>query len=106
MQLANGNAGDLLGLKGFPIAGGQPRWFEKDSAVAGKISGVKKAAAAEKPAGEWNRVEIEAREDRYTVRLNGQLVNEVSGVEVRAGPIGLQSEGGEVHFRGVMLTPG
>jgi hypothetical protein len=105
VQLANGNAGDVIGLKGFPIAGGQPRWFERDSAVAGKISGVKKSTGAEKPPGEWNRVEIEARADRYTVRVNGQLVNEVTGVEVRSGPIGLQSEGGEDHFRGVMLTP-
>jgi hypothetical protein len=39
------------------------------------------------------------------VKINGQLVNEVTGVEVKAGPIGLQSEGGEVHFRNVMLTP-
>lgn len=105
VQLQHGNAGDVIGLKGFPIAGGQPRWFERVSAVAGKISGVKKTVAAEKPPGEWNRVELEARDDRYTVRLNGQLVNEVSGVEVKPGPIGLQSEGGEVHFRGVVLTP-
>ena len=106
VQLANGNAGDVLGPKGFPVAaGGQPRWFERDSAVAGKITGVKKAMAAEKTPGEWNRVEIEAREGKYTVRINGQLVNEVTGVEVMAGPIGLQSEGGEVHFRNVLLTP-
>lgn len=106
VQLAHGNAGDLMGLQGLPIAsGGQPRWFERDSKVAGKVTGVKKAAAAEKAPGEWNRVEIEARQDRYVVRINGQLVNEVSGVEVKAGPIGLQSEGGEVHFRNVMLTP-
>ena len=105
VQLAHGNAGDLIGLKGFPIAGGQPRWFERESAVAGKISGVKKAAAAEKAPGEWNRVELEARDGRYTVRINGQLVNEVTGVEVKAGPIGLQSEGGEVHFRSAVLTP-
>jgi hypothetical protein len=105
VQLAHGNAGDVIGLQGFPIAGGQERWFERDSKVAGKITGVKKAIAAEKAPGEWNRVEIEARKDRYTVRINGQLVNEVTGVEVKAGPIGLQSEGGEVHFRGVILTP-
>jgi hypothetical protein len=106
VQLQHGNAGDVIGLQGFPIArGGQARWFERDSKVAGRISGVKKATAAEKPAGEWNRVEIEARADRYTVRINGQLVNEVSGVEVKPGPIGLQSEGGEIHFRGVVLTP-
>lgn len=106
VQLHHGNAGDVIGLQGFPIAeGGQPRWFQRDSKVAGKISGVKKAVAAEKPPGEWNRVELEVRGDRYTVKLNGQVVNEVSGVEVRAGPIGLQSEGGEIHFQRVRLTP-
>jgi hypothetical protein len=106
VQLQHGNAGDVIGLQGFPVvSGGQERWFERDSKVAGKISGVKKAVAAEKPAGEWNRVEIEARGGKYTVRINGQLVNEVTGVEVKAGPIGLQSEGGEIHFRGVMLSP-
>lgn len=104
VQLQHGNAGDVIGLKGFPIVGGQARWFEKDSPVAGKVTGVKKAEAAEKPPGEWNRVEIEARGTRFTVRLNGRLVNEVSGVQAQGGPIGLQSEGGEVHFRGVMLT--
>jgi hypothetical protein len=106
VQLAHGNAGDVIGLQGFPIAsGGQPRWFERDSKVAGKISGVKKTTDAEKPAGEWNRVEIEANAGRYIVRINGQLVNDLTGVEVKAGPIGLQSEGGEIHFRGVLLTP-
>jgi hypothetical protein len=106
VQLQHGNAGDVIGLQGFPItSGGQARWFERDSKVAGKISGVKKATAAEKPAGEWNRVELEARGGRYTVKLNGELVNDVTGVEVKAGPIGLQSEGGEIHFRHVRLTP-
>jgi hypothetical protein len=105
VQLQNGSAGDVLGLQGFPIAGPQPRWSERDSKVAGKVAAVKKMVPAEKPPGEWNHVEIEARDGRYTVRINGLLVNEVSGVEVKAGPIGLQSEGGEVHFRGVMLTP-
>lgn len=105
VQLQHGSAGDVIGLQGFPIAGGQDRWFERDSKVAGKISGVKKAAAAENAPGEWNRVEIEARDGRYTVTINGRLVNEVKGVEVRPGRIGLQSEGGEVHFRNVELTP-
>lgn len=106
VQLGHGNAGDVMGLQGYPIAnGGQPRWFERESKVAGRINGVKKALDAEKPPGEWNRVEIDVRDGNYTVRVNGQLVNEAGGVEVRPGPIGLQSEGGEIHFRNVMLTP-
>lgn len=105
VQLQHRNAGDVIGLQGFPIKGGQERWFERDSKIAGKITGVKGKLVAEKPPGEWNRVELEARDGRYTVTLNGELVNDVTGVEVRAGRIGLQSEGGEIHFRGVELTP-
>jgi hypothetical protein len=37
--------------------------------------------------------------------MNGQQINQVIGVEVIAGPLGLQSEGGEIHFRRATLTP-
>lgn len=106
VQLQHGNAGDVLGLHGLTVAAGQPRFFEvKAHPVAGDIAGVKKVADAEKPAGEWNRVELLAQGGRYTVWMNGQQINEASGVEILAGPIGLQSEGGEIHFRRVTLTP-
>ena len=106
VQLQHGNAGDVLGLHGQPVAAGQPRSFEvKAHPVAGDIIGIRKLADAEQPAGEWNRVEVLAQGGRYTVRMNGQQINEVTGVAVVAGPIGLQSEGGEIHFRRVALTP-
>lgn len=105
VQLHHGNAGDLLGLHGVPIAEGQPRWFGRDSKVAGRVTGVKKIKDAENKPGEWNRVEIVAKGGSYTVRINDQLVNEATGVHIKAGPIGLQSEGGEVHFRRASLTP-
>jgi len=105
VQLQHGNAGDVLGLHGTRVVGGQPRFFEvKNHAVAGDIAGVKKLRDAEKPAGEWNRVEITANVDVYRVEINGKLVNEVPGVEQFAGPIGLQSEGGVIQFRRVTLT--
>jgi hypothetical protein len=105
-QLKHGSAGDVLGLQGKPIAAGQPRFFEvKKHAVAGDISGVAKMLDAEKPPGEWNRVEILAQGPRYQIWINGKLVNDAQGVSVVAGPIGLQSEGGMVQFRRVALTP-
>ncbi len=105
-QLQHGNAGDLLGLQGRKIASGQPRFFEiKAHKLAGDIAGVKKLVDAEKPPGEWNRVVIVAQGPRYTVTINGKVVNEVDGVEVVPGPIGLQSEGGPIQFRRVNLTP-
>lgn len=104
-QLQHGNAGDVLGLQGMAVAAGQPRFFEvKAHRIAGDIAGVRKLLDAEHPAGEWNRVEVLAQGGSYTVWVNNQKVNEVTGVEVLAGPIGLQSEGGEIHFRRATVT--
>jgi hypothetical protein len=103
-QLQHGSAGDVLGLQGMTLAS-QPRTFEiKKHPLAGDIIGVKKLADAEKPAGEWNNVEVLAAGANYTVWVNGQKVNEVIGAEVTAGPIGLQSEGGPIQFRKVVVT--
>ena len=40
-----------------------------------------------------------------TVLVNGKEVNRAWDCETTKGPIGLQSEGGEIHFRKVILTP-
>lgn len=106
VQLQHGNAGDVLGLQGKPIQGGQERFFEvKKHAVAGDISGVRKMSAAEKTPGEWNRVEILAQGGSYTVWVNGKLINQVQGVDATPGRVGVQSEGGVIEFRRVTLTP-
>jgi hypothetical protein len=36
--------------------------------------------------------------------VNGELVNQASGLDVLKGPIGLQSEGAEIHFRNIEVT--
>ena len=106
VQLKHGSAGDVLGLQGKAIAGGQARFFQvKKHAVAGDIAGVSKMLDAENPPGEWNRVEILAQGSRYQVWLNGKLVNEADGVELSSGPVGIQSEGGVIQFRRITLTP-
>lgn len=106
VQLKHGSAGDILGLQGKPIAGGQPRFFEvKKHAVAGDITGVHKMLDAENAPGEWNRVEVLAQGARYQVWINGKLVNDAGGVDLASGPVGIQSEGGVVQFRRVTLTP-
>ncbi len=106
VQLKHGDAGDVLGLQGKHIAADQARFFSvAKHPQAGDIAGVKKTADLEKPPGEWNRVEIEAHGSHYSVRMNGEAVNEVDGVEVVAGPVGVQSEGGVIQVRRVSLTP-
>jgi hypothetical protein len=105
-QLQHGNAGDVMGLQGMKVKAEQPRFFSiRNHTLAGDIAGVRKTADKEAAPGQWNRVEILAQGPQYTVWMNGQKINEAEGVEVVSGPIGLQSEGGEVHFRRVTLTP-
>jgi hypothetical protein len=105
-QLHHGDAGDILTLQGMKLAAHQPRYFSiTNHPQAGDICGVKKLEDKEAPPGQWNRVEILAQGPHYTVWMNGQKVNEADGVDVVAGPLGLQSEGGEIHFRKVLLTP-
>lgn len=106
VQLQHQNAGDVMGLQGMKIGANQPRHFHvAKHEVAGDIDGVKKLVDAEAAPGEWNRVEVLAQGSSYTVWVNGQKVNEATQVELASGPIGLQSEGGEIHFRKVTITP-
>jgi hypothetical protein len=105
-QLKSGDAGDLYGFHGMKISGDPARMrSEKGHAVVGDLVGVSKTEAREKPAGEWNLVEIVADGSKVTVSVNGAQVNEATDCDVVAGPIALQSEGGEIHFRMVSLTP-
>jgi hypothetical protein len=56
---------------------------------------------ADKPPGEWNRMEITLKGDRMTVVVNGEEVitqARLPGIPAR-GPIGLQHEHGTVQFK-------
>jgi hypothetical protein len=104
-QLQSGNAGDLLGLHGMGISG-DPTRVRKIAGheLAGDITIVGKKAALENPPGEWNRYEIELRGGSFKAWVNGTLANEATDCEVVAGPVGFQSEGGEIHFRKLEVT--
>jgi hypothetical protein len=105
-QLKHENAGDIWGFFGASIDGPAERITEiKDHESLGDFKGVKKIKAAEKPPGEWNHYEIKVSGENLTLKVNGELVNEASGLDVLSGPIGLQSEGAEIHFRNIHLIP-
>jgi hypothetical protein len=61
--------------------------------------------AIEKPSGEWNHMEITCRDDSVRVVVNGTVTRTASRAEVHRGRILLQSEGAEIWFRKVELTP-
>ena len=56
-----------------------------------------------KPAGGWNHFLIRAEGDRITLSVNGEVVNELTGVGMRRGYIGLEAEGYEIAFRNLKL---
>ncbi|MEX1048104.1 MAG: family 16 glycoside hydrolase, partial [Akkermansiaceae bacterium] len=103
-QLKQENAGDVWGFFGASLDGPTERIHEvKDHETLGDFKGVKKMKAAEKPPGEWNHYEIKVSGGDLELKVNGELVNQASGLDVLSGPIGLQSEGAEIHFRNIRL---
>ena len=51
------------------------------------------------------RYYVTLKDGDLTLLVNGEKVNEATGLDVVMGKIGLQSEGGEIHFRTVELYP-
>lgn len=103
-QLKSGSAGDIWAFYGAAVDGDEGRVkVVKDHEKLGNFKGVGKIKDAEKPAGEWNTYEITLSGGNLTVKVNGELVNEATCLKELAGPIGLQSEGGEIHFRNIKL---
>ena len=96
-QLWNGKAGDLIHSSGTESAE-----LRADSTL---IILPKLEPSTEKPVGEWNTAEIVCSDSTITVHVNGQLQNRLTGLSNRQGFIGLQSEGGPVQFRNIILTP-
>ena len=105
-QLKSGSAGDIWGFYGAKVEGDQERMrVIKDHDPLGDFAGVGKIKDAEKEPGQWNKYEITFSEGDLTLMVNGEKVNQATGCDVVQGKIGLQSEGGEIHFRTVKLIP-
>lgn len=104
-QLKSGDAGDIWAFFGAAVDGDADRIKNvKGHEALGDFKGVAKMKAAEKPPGEWNHYEITVTGGDIEVKVNGELVNRASGLDVLEGPIGLQSEGAEIHFRDLKVT--
>jgi hypothetical protein len=56
-----------------------------------------------RPAGEWNEYSIQVVGQRYTIRINGELVNEYDGERTLEGYVGLQNhdDGSPVRYRNI-----
>jgi hypothetical protein len=59
---------------------------------------------AEKPAGEWNSMDVTLDGKNIAVTVNDELVNEGTNLVDLPGRIGLESEFGPVQYRNIRLT--
>ncbi len=59
---------------------------------------------AEKPFGEWNWVEIIAKNGKITYIVNGIQVNEGETPSVTKGKILVQSEGAGIYYRKIEIA--
>ncbi|MCD8265430.1 MAG: DUF1080 domain-containing protein [Tannerellaceae bacterium] len=100
-QLHAGDAGDFVLLSGSDLEEFNVRPGKERPAfpVVKKVN-----PSSEKPAGEWNQANIFCKDGVITVYINGVYQNTGTS-KVKEGYIGLQSEGKDVQFRNVTLTP-
>jgi len=101
-QLWSGYAGDIWLVDGFKMDVDEKR---KDPKNARHYFRMKTKDPVEKEIGQWNKYRITCKGDAVKLEVNGVLVNEGKGAENSKGKILLQSEGAEVHFRNITLTP-
>ncbi len=97
-QLMNTRAGDFVGMG-----------CDFNENKSGKDSFIRYTPrmndSNENEPGGWNKYEIVCKGDTVEVTVNGQLQNKATGVSLRKGYIGLQSEGVPIMFRNIKLTP-
>jgi len=94
-QLKAGDAGDFVCMNGSDMN-------EKTDKT--KVFVKKHAASSERPAGEWNTMEVVCKASAIEVSVNGILQNRGTNVNLSSGSVCLQSEGKEIEFRNVFLT--
>ena len=86
------------------IRGGRINWYGRDPEWKDK-KGFRGKNDVENPVGVWNTLECVSLEGQISVFLNGTLVNKARDVKPNKGRIQIQSEGAEIFFRRVELTP-
>jgi hypothetical protein len=116
LQIQPGNTGDLwvMGYSESLLKTAPERSFKPFGALdlgtpgdgrGGHIRRHLKLKDTERPAGEWNALDISLAAKTVKVFVNGELVNEGTGLADLPGRIGLESERGQIQFRNIRLTP-
>lgn len=110
-QIIEGGTGDIILVDGGAITAGgsahpEGRIDRKGKGEWKDVAGYRDPAGeVEKPHGQWNKLELIAAGDTVKYYVNGKLVNEGSGASPQRGKILFQSEGAELFYRHIKITP-
>jgi hypothetical protein len=112
VQIQPPNTGDLWVLGGFsetklktdPSRSYIPFGALEGNPMMGSDRRHLRTKDAEKPAGEWNTIDVTLDGKDISVTVNGEIVNEGTNLVDLPGKIGLESEFGSVQFRNIRLT--
>ncbi|WP_278035350.1 3-keto-disaccharide hydrolase [Flavobacterium nitratireducens] len=96
-QIKEGATGDFVLLQEVTLT------INGTKTEAGKSIVSKRFADAEKPFGEWNKLEVISKNGVITQKLNGILVNQGSESTVTEGRVLLQYEGFPIDFRKICI---
>jgi hypothetical protein len=97
-QIQEGDVGDFWLVDHTTIM------IDGQRSIPDSFTRVVKKRDAEKPAGEWNRVEVIANKGKITYIVNGVVVNEGEDPSVSEGKIIVQSEGAEIYYRKIEIA--
>ncbi|MBM3459578.1 MAG: DUF1080 domain-containing protein, partial [Armatimonadetes bacterium] len=84
--------------------GGRINWYDRDPDWK-DVLGFRGPKDVESPYGQWTRIEVICDGDSITNIVNGKVVNKGTKSSLTRGKIIFQSEGAEIFFRKVELTP-
>ena len=97
-QIQEGDCGDFWLIDSVTVV------IDGARTQATKNTRIAKKKDNEKPTGEWNRLEIVAKDGRCTHIMNGEVVNEGTDASLRSGRILIQSEGAEIYYRKIEIS--
>jgi hypothetical protein len=97
-QIQEGDVGDFWLIDSTTITVNGIRSVPKN------FSRVVKMKDNEHPNGEWNHIEIIAKDGKITYIVNGTIVNEGNDPSIKEGKIALQSEGAEIYYRDIEIA--
>ncbi len=90
--------------KKVTINSGRINWFSRDPEWK-DIKDFRGKNDIEKPVGKWNLIECIVNGSEIHIYLNGVMVNQAFDVKPHKGKIQIQSEGAEIFFRKIIITP-